>query len=701
VRLDFALQAAPSQLDEVVVTGTATPTAVKAVPTPISVVTARDLEQAGVARVDDVLRGMVPGAVKMGTGVRDGYPGIAFRGAVSFDGLGEMPVKVYVDGVPMAYPHAMSQLDPSIIERVEITRGPQASTIYGAGAVAGVIQIFTKKGSTANGRPQISVQVAAGGLESEWRDKSTVHQDHSLAVIGGTDALSYNVSAGYESLGPWVPEYESERMSYFGAVRSTQGPASVELTASYSDRVYNFPSVDPIYREQIRSGNWRTPNDPFYSMPWNPDERRTNGTLGLNAAYSPKAWWQHRFTVGFDRYTNPRAQSAPRQLTPADTLRTYSEYASSTTTLAYNTTISAPLTESLASTFTLGLDRWSTREGGLSGTRHSDGSFAAGRSNVTKREHGNSGLFAQAQLGLADALFLTAGVRADWSDNFGADFGAAIAPRVGLAYTRDLGPVLLKSRVAYGEAIRAPLPHQKQASRINLPTSESLGNPDLGPESQRGYDAGLELFAGPRTTLRVTYYLQEVENLIGSITLTQPGEIPQRFRSENIGGIENSGWEFEGSTGRGPITVAGTYSIYNSTAEKLAPAALGDGRGQYHVGDRILRIPRSMGGLSLRYDRGGTHVTTDATYVGSFRNYDFIRYNNDRFANPPIAQPARGYLIDYPAHTKWNASFTRALTAQLSAFVRVNNIANSFAPEMDNLTPAHGRLTMIGLKAQP
>ncbi|HJR62568.1 MAG TPA: carboxypeptidase-like regulatory domain-containing protein, partial [Gemmatimonadaceae bacterium] len=61
LEVNFALTESVSPLDQVVVTGTVTPTEVKAIPTPITVVTAREIEQLGVTRVDQLLRGMVPG----------------------------------------------------------------------------------------------------------------------------------------------------------------------------------------------------------------------------------------------------------------------------------------------------------------------------------------------------------------------------------------------------------------------------------------------------------------------------------------------------------------------------------------------------------------------------------------------------------------------------------------------------------------
>lgn len=697
-RVDFVVAASPGQLNQVVVTGTAVPTEVKAIPTPISVVTGNDIEQAGLARVDDILRGMVPGALKVGTGERDGYPGISFRGGTDFgQDYATSPMKVYVDGVEMAYADAISQLDPRIVDRIEITRGPQASTIYGSGAIGGVIQIFTKKGSTS-GHTEVSAQLSAGGLQSQWRDKPTLQQDHALSVSGGTSELSYQLTGAYNATGAWAPEYKSRRASYFASARHARGPLEVDLTGSLSQRQYDIATIEPYVVEQIRSRRWKTPFDAFYTTPFYPDVQRQSMTMGMNATYTTRSWWQQHLTLGYDRYDNPRGTSAPRRLTPADTLRSFSEFTQARASAAYSSTFTATLGGVASGSVVLGGDHWSTAEDVESGSKRSDGTFMAGRSYISKPRYSNSGVWAQAQLGLGQSVFLTAGVRGDRNDNFGTENGTAVAPRVGLAYTRDMGFAVAKARVSYGEAIRAPLPYQKDESRINLPTSLQEANPDLGPETQRGYDAGAEFYFGARTSVKATYYNQHIDDLISTVVLSAPGDTTEVSRYENLGRVANTGWELEGSAGRGPVTALATYSIFNSVAKRVAPAALGDGFQQYHVGDRLLMIPRSSGGLTLRFDRGRTGLSVGATYVGSFRNYDYIRYYSDRFGPTATTQAPRTYIVDYPSSVKWTVGLTQRLTPHVAGFIHIDNVGNSYAAEIDNTVAMQGRLTMAGVR---
>jgi vitamin B12 transporter len=72
----------------------------------------------------------------------------------------------------------------SQIERIEIVRGP-ASALYGADAMSGVVQIFTRKGQ---GAPRVDAFAGAGSYGA---------RELSAGVAGGTERLSYALRGGY------------------------------------------------------------------------------------------------------------------------------------------------------------------------------------------------------------------------------------------------------------------------------------------------------------------------------------------------------------------------------------------------------------------------------------------------------------------------------------------------------------------------
>jgi outer membrane receptor protein involved in Fe transport len=260
--------------------------------------------------------------------------------------------------------------------------------------------------------------------------------------------------------------------------------------------------------------------------------------------------------------------------------------------------------------------------------------------------------------------------------------------------------VSYKVRASYGIAIRAPLPLEKDANTLGLPFSEQLANPDLGPERQSGYDAGVELYFGKRASVQATYFNQRVDDLISTVTVSAPGDTLAVYRNANVGRIKNTGWEFQGATSFGRLSVTGTYSIFNSIVQKVDPSVLGDSQGQYHLGDRLLLIPRSSGGLTAALAAGHTRVSGGLTYIGSFRNYDRIAYYGAIFGGGSSSEPARAFIIDYPSSVKLNAQVARDITRSVNVFLRVDNLTNSYRSEVDNVSAVYGRLTVLGVKAR-
>jgi len=147
-----------------------------------TVITAEDIEKTGKRTVEEVLRD-VPGLTVMQTGALGGGVSVFIRGANSAQTL------VMIDGVEMNDPIDSSRafnfanLLTDNVERIEIVRGPQ-STLYGSDAMAGVINIVTKKGI---GKPNVE-----GSFEGGSHNTFT----ENLALRGtAIDKLDYSFSA--------------------------------------------------------------------------------------------------------------------------------------------------------------------------------------------------------------------------------------------------------------------------------------------------------------------------------------------------------------------------------------------------------------------------------------------------------------------------------------------------------------------------
>ena len=227
------LLAQEASLDEVVVTGTriAKPDLVSN--SPISTVSAEQLEELNVINLETQLRQLpqfLPGATEY---VNNGNPGAA---TINLRGLGSNRTLVLMDGKrlpPFGTSGAVDiNLIPSaIVERVDIVTGG-ASAVYGSDAVSGVVNFITKKDfeglqadynasqyGEGDGRV-MSAALTAGAKFADDRGSAILSFGYTKRdeVLQGDRAYSnYNLFAadGYRYAGNWYA-YSSD---IFGADR--------------------------------------------------------------------------------------------------------------------------------------------------------------------------------------------------------------------------------------------------------------------------------------------------------------------------------------------------------------------------------------------------------------------------------------------------------------------------------------------------
>ncbi len=131
------------QTPEVVVTATRIAQTVEDTLAPVTIITREDIERQQVRDIRDIFRN-VPGMGLVNSG------GLGKATSVSLRGTESTHVLVLIDGVRVGSATkgttSFSDIPVEQIERIEIVRGPKSS-LYGSGAIGGVIQIFTRKGS--------------------------------------------------------------------------------------------------------------------------------------------------------------------------------------------------------------------------------------------------------------------------------------------------------------------------------------------------------------------------------------------------------------------------------------------------------------------------------------------------------------------------------------------------------------------------
>jgi len=254
VRLTLASSAAAQRPDSsrdtariapVVVTATSTPLTLDRVPASVTVLDGATLRAQGLTHVADALRQVASMAVVQSGSY--GAPTALFtRGAESDY------TKILIDGVPVNDPGGaldLGLLTLDDVERIEIVRGP-ASVLYGSDALAGVVQIFTRRGAA---RPHASVD-ARGGTYASYDFDAT-----GDAPVGGARVsvgAAHHVTDG-------IYDFNSRYRNDVGNASITFAPwrgAEIAGTGRYTDAIAHFPTdftgapVDPnSYRTEKRT----------------------------------------------------------------------------------------------------------------------------------------------------------------------------------------------------------------------------------------------------------------------------------------------------------------------------------------------------------------------------------------------------------------------------------------------------------------
>ena len=191
---DFTLTEEALGLDEIVVTGVAGGGRQREVGAAVSRLGGSDLSSMARGDLGAALGGRAAGLTMSVGSPQPGAAGrITLRGSNSIS-VSDHPL-IYVDGVRIFSGAAntsptsasqqydpLSNIRPQDIERVEVVRGPAATTLYGTEASGGVIQIFTKRGAT--GAPQWSAEMTGGA--------HTMGHVGPSASTGNIDGLGYN-----------------------------------------------------------------------------------------------------------------------------------------------------------------------------------------------------------------------------------------------------------------------------------------------------------------------------------------------------------------------------------------------------------------------------------------------------------------------------------------------------------------------------
>ncbi len=725
-----------SVLDRVVVTGTPDGASQRGSPFALDIIDGETLARQRASTLGDALNMMVPGVWTWSStaGSLSARYG-SIRGASSF---GVSAPKVYLDGIEVANPLLVTQIDPARVERVEVIRGPQGAALYGADAISGVVNILTRHDGVASGNTTIQVSSALGAAATAYAPRDAFVQEHSIALRGGTGRKTFGLGMSLGTVGAYVPGASERRILADGDMRvvlsnvvlTGTGRLSLQKANASTSLVFggvaptlssNGPSAAPS-RASKTSNSAGAPDTSMHhadaSAPLLGDsatgQDMTQYTLGGTATMMPSLNWTNTVIVGADGYRLQGLSTVglPMPLSSTTTLAD-GQGGADRGTLRVRSVGRFDLSTQTSLALTFAAEQSFTRE--LVDPRESQalapnpggglGATAAPRSpllpGVETRWGNSAGLSAQANLAYREAWYFVAGGRVERSVGFTATAQDALLPMLGAAYVHDVNGVVVKLRSAFGTGIRPAAGLLRSSSWMGRVVS---ANNSLQPESQTGTEAGIDVLMSRALSLHVTRFDQRASGLIQPVATTttyatSAGRVRKMSYSlENVGAITNRGWELQASTAINRVTFAGTVSLVNSRVDRLAPGYGGDLR----VGDRMLDVPERTYSLSASWSPTRWNFNAALTRAEDWVGYDRIAIGDalrDTSKEHELnGAQLRSYWLNYGGVTRLRASVSYLLIRDWSLMLGGDNLLNVQRGAPDNATVTAGRTLTFGLR---
>jgi vitamin B12 transporter len=615
----------PSVTTDVIVTATGAWLPTDQAGVAASVFTARDFDAPHVPFVADLLRD-VPGLNVVQNGSNGALTTLFARGGDSGAAL------VLLDGVPLTDPGGsldLAHLTSAGLDRMEVVRGPE-SAIFGAEASSAVIQMFTRHGDPEATVPHGSIEY----------DRGSFSTDHWSAALDGGFArrFDYALTADqFRSTG----EYSNS------AYRITSG------TGNLGFRISNKTQLRAVYREfDSYTG---VPGQTAYGLiDYNATELARDSALSVRLDDARTSSFTQHVQFGYHRY---RFFDNDHDLENYDVAAILKTVPGPSYPYTYLVALANPANPT-APPGTFFIDSPQTlfpfpsvnltdrTDASYQGTwKHPGGTLVFGYqferqaglisgSNVARYDNG---FFANEQLSLTQRIFINAGARVQQSSTFGTEF----TPRAAITFRLPTDTYL---RFSASRGIKEPQLIQDFAREFFF-----VGNPNLKPETNDAYEAGLSRdWFRSRMKTEASVFRNSFKDLIEFDFSQNPATWI------NIDKSWARGVELSGSV---KLTYFATvHAAYTRLFTRITKDA-----DPTQIGQELVRRPRNTGTVSLELSRRRWSFAAGARFVGERQEDDFVFFAINR--NP-------GYTFVY-ANASWQA------TRHIEPFARIENALNA------------------------
>ena len=546
-------------IQEVVVTGTGTQHLLKDAPVQTEVISHRQLQQYAGKSIEDILSGL--------TASFD-FSENDMSSRLQMNGLGNSYVLILIDGRRLHGDNGgendLSLIDPHNIEKIEIVKGA-SSALYGSDAIAGVINIITRKHHE---------QGAMVENTSRFGSYGDIRQHSGLALNYGKLSSYTNFqlqhSDGWQNTSEEAPqqtEYHitdsrnktvnrhtnwqiAERLTY-------QLMPAIELYADgsiYWKRIYrpcgHHPGVDVKtwdlqYDNASASvgGKWKLNSTDVITL--DADWKRHAYNYVYTDTTLTDGYVNERFTNFYPYFPNDKELQSDQQLT----------------NISLKGIFTLPYEQQLSAGFDYRYD-WLKAPMRVAGGKATDNTEAVYVQDEWRSVLGDSPAKSD--------LYLTAGLRLTRNEGF----GTRLTPK--LSAMLKLGD--LRLRATWSQGYKTPTPKElhyqyiKNMNGIYL----YLGNTDLKAQQSNYYGASAEYSIGD-LTVTVAPYINKVYDMITLVTIPTmqaPGELitkydPIRVRQyQNMEDAKTYGVDVTLRYQARHFTAGGSYSYLDTEANQ-------------------------------------------------------------------------------------------------------------------------------------
>lgn len=701
-------------LEQLVVSGNMVAVKRKADVSSVTVLTGKDIEALPGPNLVNILEGVVPGVTVTSIGTTLGRVGEYFNSGILVRGAG---IKVYVDGVVYAAGSSyLAMINKDDIDRIEMVRGPSAATLYGSGAIGGVMLIYTKKGS--GNKTAINVTTSAGFQKSDYTEKDKqFQQKHSAEFYQGIKNFSYVIGGNYRTQNDYLPKGSVKTGGAYANFTFTTGKFKFVLSNNYNvNDIINSrnPVMDNI--SGVGSFFWSWKDSAYVKYPYH----LQSGNVSFITSFQLTSWWTHNLVLGYseNRY---HSLTDPSIYTDTALINYYTNHNNETgsqdwkskdrtPTISYNNVIKIgkihdPFKMDIISGFE------------YSNTKHDEiihnvevhyttaGGFTYIPNIVTGAPFYNynrefTGAFLQLSPSFKEKYFLVAGARYEKS-NVSI---AVLNPRIGFTTNFELPHFIIKPRINWGRSITPP-PYYITHPRPSFGPFTFLANPDIKPKDQSGSDIAVEVYdKKDKLKIEIVRYDNIIKNDFATKRTVTNNGTALIISYINIGKFANKGWEFSADYKINNFKITGNYSIIKAT---YVDSFIG--RKTFHKGDRVDGIPNYAAGASLNYtcpklfgksDR--LSATLGMTSSGKAIAWDYYSYiiAFARWRQPGSSGPrpnSDNYYKETSGVTKYNLNIDYQFHPNLRFFIQAWNFTNNTTPDVDKSFPVTGASWMFGV----